>query len=210
MTQHYKLDCSCGKYVAVTPQQAGQTVKCECGETLTVPSMLQVNKLEPAPDKVFTASKRNRVIHFTENRIVIVIGWLIFIPSLLFLIWLLTHKPTPVDTAWMQNRYTAGGREVRRDSFPLARRDAELLVVYVPQINRYTPLKPEYFENMDPYNLWYYHQLLKKGPALSENFYEKYERLQNFYKIRLGIAGVGLFVAVVLLGLGYFMKKTLK
>ena len=47
----YLLPCKCGQSVEVVPSQAGQEVVCACGETLLVPSMLQVKALLVAPEK---------------------------------------------------------------------------------------------------------------------------------------------------------------
>ncbi len=44
----YLLPCSCGAKIAVEPRQAGQTVHCACGKSLTVPTMLEMAKLERA------------------------------------------------------------------------------------------------------------------------------------------------------------------
>ncbi len=44
MTQ-YKLTCSCGKSHPVVPSDAGRTIDCSCGETVHIPSMLQIKKL---------------------------------------------------------------------------------------------------------------------------------------------------------------------
>ena len=47
----YLLPCPCGLSVEVEPGQAGQTAACACGENLTVPTMLQIKALPPAPEK---------------------------------------------------------------------------------------------------------------------------------------------------------------
>ncbi len=44
----YLLPCSCGAKIVVEPRQAGQTVHCACGKSLTVPTMLEMAKLERA------------------------------------------------------------------------------------------------------------------------------------------------------------------
>ena len=45
----YLLPCSCGRGIAVEPRQAGETVRCECGQALTVPTMREVQNLRPGP-----------------------------------------------------------------------------------------------------------------------------------------------------------------
>jgi hypothetical protein len=45
------LPCRCGQQVVVEPRQAGQTVACSCGQSLPIPTMLEMAALEPAPDE---------------------------------------------------------------------------------------------------------------------------------------------------------------
>lgn len=210
LSKHYKLNCDCGKFVIVTEQQAGQVVFCSCGTELSVPSMMQIRQLEKVEKQDIPDSfkeKKVKTFRFTENRIVTLLGWILFIPSCIFLIYLLFNQPVPADTAWMQRRYTAGGRDVWRDSYPLSPRDVDLLIG-INQQGKYVAMSPEFFEYTDPYHLWYYYNHLKLGPELSENFYEKFERLQLLHQIKLGVAGIGVFVSCVLLILGYFLKKS--
>lgn len=44
----YLLPCSCGKSVPVEASQAGQRVRCSCGQMLDVPTMRLVRQLPPA------------------------------------------------------------------------------------------------------------------------------------------------------------------
>ncbi len=44
----YLLPCSCGREIPIEPRQAGGTVRCECGQTCTVPTMRAVQSLRPA------------------------------------------------------------------------------------------------------------------------------------------------------------------
>ena len=55
----YRLTCECGRSYPIEPRQAGQTLDCECGKTLQIPTMLKMKRLpeweeeesapEPAP-----------------------------------------------------------------------------------------------------------------------------------------------------------------
>ena len=194
----------------VTEQQAGQKVSCSCGAELSVPSMMQVRQLQQVAESEIPVSlkeKKVRTFRFTENWIVALLGWLILIPSSVFLIYLLFHQPIPADTAWIQRRYTADGRDVWRDSYPLAPRDIDLLIGMNPH-GQYVTLTPDFFDYTDPFHIWYYYSRLKLGPELSDNFYEKFERLQSMHQIKLGVSGIGIFVACVLLILGYCLKKS--
>jgi hypothetical protein len=47
----YLLPCRCGQNVVIEPRQAGETVVCPCGQTLPVPTLLEMAALELAPDE---------------------------------------------------------------------------------------------------------------------------------------------------------------
>lgn len=53
MDEEYLLPCPCGRRVPVTRRQAGERVRCACGELLEVPTLLRLTSLptaaEPAP-----------------------------------------------------------------------------------------------------------------------------------------------------------------
>jgi len=44
----YHLPCPCGKSALIEPRQAGQTVTCVCGESLTAPKFREISNLRPA------------------------------------------------------------------------------------------------------------------------------------------------------------------
>ncbi|MGA2797531.1 MAG: hypothetical protein ABSE63_08145 [Thermoguttaceae bacterium] len=46
MNTTYLLPCSCGRKIAVQLRQAGETVKCECGNSIDVPTLSNIKKLE--------------------------------------------------------------------------------------------------------------------------------------------------------------------
>jgi len=47
----YLLPCSCGQQVRVEPAQAGGQIACQCGQSLTVPTLRALRMLDPAgPD----------------------------------------------------------------------------------------------------------------------------------------------------------------
>jgi hypothetical protein len=45
----YLLPCRCGQNTVVEPRQAGETVVCPCGQTLPIPTLLEMAALEAAP-----------------------------------------------------------------------------------------------------------------------------------------------------------------
>lgn len=55
---NYLLPCECGRDVVVTRAQAGDTVTCECGARLSIPTLRGLTSLRPAP--VSGAGARNR------------------------------------------------------------------------------------------------------------------------------------------------------
>ncbi len=44
----FLLPCTCGRQTVVTPSQAGQAVRCECGAPLEVPTLRGLRELAPA------------------------------------------------------------------------------------------------------------------------------------------------------------------
>ena len=48
----YRLDCSCGKTLGVSVGQAGQSLTCGCGKSITVPQFRDLRKLPEFEEKV--------------------------------------------------------------------------------------------------------------------------------------------------------------
>lgn len=51
MTAKYLLPCSCGQHIVIERRQAGQTLRCACGASLSAPTLLAMSELEPAPQE---------------------------------------------------------------------------------------------------------------------------------------------------------------
>ncbi len=52
MTTKYLLPCSCGEETPVEPRQAGELIRCTCGASVEVPTMLEMRglkRVEPEP-----------------------------------------------------------------------------------------------------------------------------------------------------------------
>ncbi|MBP5620695.1 MAG: hypothetical protein J6X44_01640, partial [Thermoguttaceae bacterium] len=47
----YRLTCECGRSYPIEPRQAGQTLDCECGKTLQIPTMLKMKRLPEWEEK---------------------------------------------------------------------------------------------------------------------------------------------------------------
>lgn len=46
----YLLPCECGQKIPLSTGQAGDTLTCECGRTVTAPKLREMRLLEPAPE----------------------------------------------------------------------------------------------------------------------------------------------------------------
>jgi hypothetical protein len=44
----YLLPCPCGRKIAIEPRQAGETIGCVCGASITAPTMREIRALPPA------------------------------------------------------------------------------------------------------------------------------------------------------------------
>jgi hypothetical protein len=53
----YLLPCRCGHQHVVEPRQAGESVSCPCGVVLTIPTLLEMMALEPAPEESRSPTK---------------------------------------------------------------------------------------------------------------------------------------------------------
>lgn len=78
MSTHYLLPCDCGTAQAVTTQQAGQTVTCQCGRVLSVPALrglrqLATQTIEPTHGKNASWSL-GRGISFSMGVVLLLIG----------------------------------------------------------------------------------------------------------------------------------------
>lgn len=49
MSVKYLLPCRCGRQIGVETREAGETTVCPCGQSLLIPTMLEITRLEPAP-----------------------------------------------------------------------------------------------------------------------------------------------------------------
>jgi hypothetical protein len=52
----YLLPCRCGQQVVVEPRQAGETAMCSCGQSLPIPTFLEMSALVRAPEETAPAA----------------------------------------------------------------------------------------------------------------------------------------------------------
>jgi hypothetical protein len=63
----YLLPCSCGKSVAIEVSQAGQSVRCTCGNMVDVPTMRLIRQLPPAAASAAKKRLRDRSWSLTQR-----------------------------------------------------------------------------------------------------------------------------------------------
>src|SRR3990172_6902551 len=57
--QKYLIPCACGRQLAVEAGQAGESLLCECGTTVVVPTLRQLRTLPAVREEVRAASGRS-------------------------------------------------------------------------------------------------------------------------------------------------------
>jgi hypothetical protein len=77
----YLLPCSCGESVAIEISQAGQSVRCPCGNMLDVPTMRLIRQLPPADASPSHKRLRDRSWSLTQ-RLLFAGGLAIFVGGL--------------------------------------------------------------------------------------------------------------------------------
>jgi hypothetical protein len=95
VTTRYLLPCSCGRKVLVEARQAGGVVKCGCGASLEVPTMLEMAALERAEPE--SAAPRPRM-RWGVRQSVALLGLVIFLIALGLGIYQLLTPPEPPPT----------------------------------------------------------------------------------------------------------------
>ena len=88
----YLLPCSCGQKLPIEPRQAGETIACPCGMSLSVPSMREMTTLEQAEPKSAARAKQNS--WGAEQRLVLLGGLLVLLGGLPA-IYLFCNQPPP-------------------------------------------------------------------------------------------------------------------
>lgn len=89
----YLLPCSCGQTVVIEPRQAGQSLVCACGKTLSIPTVLQIRNLELAQEPSQPAAKR-----WGGRQQLILVGTVVVLAAMVLAGWYLWQRPiAPAD-----------------------------------------------------------------------------------------------------------------
>lgn len=198
MSSHL-LQCTCGAEIVVETRAAGQQVSCACGKTLVVPTLLALKKLPLASESVSTTSTKSTSSTATKpnkNSARLVLRFLGFVAMLItfplfFMVW--SNYPLPYEVLAKQRAFRFGDTWIVQDSTPISEMEQWILVLSLEDIEA-MPLVTAYF----------YLDALKDGPALSFNFRENYQRLLDWYYIRVVMWGI-----LAALSLGAFVTSWL-
>ncbi len=90
MNAKYLLPCSCGRKIPVQLRQAGETVTCECGTSIEVPTLLGLKKLELAE---VPAEPKTVKPHWTFGHGLIFAGELVILFAILIGVRLFWTRP---------------------------------------------------------------------------------------------------------------------
>lgn len=96
MSTKYQLPCDCGESLRITTAKAGESVTCpSCGAQLSVPSLSEIRRLEPANRPL----RRWRVSRWDARKAWMTVGLVICVASLLTMAVLWAVRPRPPDTS---------------------------------------------------------------------------------------------------------------
>jgi hypothetical protein len=91
MTARYLLPCRCGQQIVVEPRQAGETVACTCGATLSIPTLLDIKNLDPAPQA--DPAKTSRTMWSAKHQLRL-LGMALLAAAMIGGVWLHMTRPT--------------------------------------------------------------------------------------------------------------------
>ncbi len=206
MSQKYLLPCSCGKTVPIEPSQAGGNVRCECGQTLKIPSLLQIKKLpvadfDSAEQLVLTEDGMKPTSGANSSSVaasICLIGSVLTVAAVgLCLYTVLLTYPKPEDVLKKQVYYRFGEKVAVQDSNPLPMSESTFFIVTDDIIDMFNPT--------DAMRYW---EIVKKGPAMSMNFRENFETLKDYYYLRCAGTGILILIAVSILISSFFLRQT--
>lgn len=212
MSRHYLLPCSCGKSVSIEVSQAGQEVKCVCGETLSVPSLLQIKKL---PEDTARQKTSENVSENYFLRPFFFVLSIVFLNLALIMAYLaIIYAPHPMDVITKRkNLVTPEGKSAYKSNLlPIAPEDAQFLEFHTNSYSYLEPnwrilMMPESVEHLSPMDTIRYWETLRDGPALSPQFDESFETFKHADRIRWGTSIVSAVIMVVFFVLALFMPK---
>jgi hypothetical protein len=73
----YLLSCDCGRQIPISTSQAGETLICECGRSLTAPKLRELRQLPPAAES--EAPPRSRGAWTRQQGVIFAAGLILFL-----------------------------------------------------------------------------------------------------------------------------------
>lgn len=104
MSREFLLPCECGEKVVITKVQAGQTLSCQCGRSLEVPTLQRIELLEPAAP--VAALRRRPEAGWDRRRGLILLGLVVALVGGLWAGYLELTKPRLLDIQEMSPAVT--------------------------------------------------------------------------------------------------------
>lgn len=220
MSIRYQLTCPrCQRPTPIETSQAGQSLSCECGETLRVPTMLKIKRLplwdddgtataepttespaddvqnastpaaETAPTDAPAASSAKPAASSGKRWGLFAVAALVTVVGAFFFCANL-RTPDPRAVFYKRVVYASGdGKTVRRDSSPIDALDYSFYFLQDPLNDRVYLVDDYLLENMSFFHAYHYLDAVKK-PELSDNFYENYEAIKSRRVIYRVMSGV--------------------
>jgi hypothetical protein len=90
----YLLPCSCGRKIVVQTSQAGDRVRCTCGEERDVPTMIDITRLEPVVEDSPSEASGS---WGTRERLMLVGSFVIAIGLCVAAFYVAFRRPTALD-----------------------------------------------------------------------------------------------------------------
>lgn len=235
MSIKYAMTCECGKRHPIETFQAGRELVCECGKTLSIPSMLKIKRLpvwseaESAqsvteksividnasakmPSSVPSESIREgKVRVLAGNRLGVFIVGLVLTTLFCLSLWRTSsHKPIPLQVFYKQTMFASGDNVVRRNSSPVSESDYDFFLQNDPNTQQTYIINDFYIDRgMTPAMAFIYFDVLK-DLKLSENFYDNFEEIQHNHRIKTGATHIAIVFSVLLCGVPWLMPRRKK
>lgn len=227
MSIRYQLTCPrCQRPTPIETSQAGQSLSCECGELLRVPTMLKIKRLplwdddgtaaaaaptESPADAVQNASTpdadaapsasvaapANPAASSGKRWGLFAVAALVTVVGAFFFCANL-RTPDPRAVFYKRVVYASGdGKTVRRDSSPIDALDYSFYFLHDALNDRVYLVDDYLLDNMSFFHAYHYLDAVKK-PELSDNFYENYEAIKSRVVIYRVMSGVATLLGFAL------------
>jgi hypothetical protein len=93
----FLLPCVCGQRLTVGANQAGELIHCRCGQTVEVPTLRELNRLERVADRSAPPAAA-----WSKRQGLILLGAVVAVLSLGALVWLELHRPPSQESVLRQ------------------------------------------------------------------------------------------------------------